>query len=57
MTGSTSDVPQTLVKLEQLRFRSDIHFPIRLLQPAAPSPGAEDDDPGRGLCRHTNRMT
>ncbi|WP_422507240.1 hypothetical protein [Stenotrophomonas sp. GZD-301] len=29
MADSTSDVPQTLIKLEQLRIRSDIHFAVR----------------------------
>lgn len=29
MAESTSDVPQTLIKLEQLRIRSEIHFAIR----------------------------
>lgn len=29
MADSTSDIPQTLIKLEQLRIRSDIHFAVR----------------------------
>ncbi|MBD3827305.1 hypothetical protein [Stenotrophomonas sp.] len=29
MADSTSEVPQTLIKLEQLRIRSDIHFAVR----------------------------